>query len=72
MSGYVPIPPDKLPHMVGKGIHLTWARRGCVWRLERIEGDTLHLYTPETKKRMTAKASDALYTRAHEPKEARR
>jgi hypothetical protein len=67
MAHLIPIPADKLPGMVGKGIHLAWANKGCIWILERIEGDKLHLYTPKTSKRFVAKAADACYTRRHEP-----
>lgn len=66
---YVPIPPDDLPRMRGKPIHLSWARHGCTWVLHAIEGDTLHLITPKTGKRITAKAADAQYTRKHQPQE---
>jgi hypothetical protein len=64
----VPIPQDDLPRMVGKAIHLRWAKRGCVWVLTKIEGEVLHLRTPKTGRPLTGKAKDACYTRAHEPK----
>jgi hypothetical protein len=70
VGGLVPISPDGLPAMVGKAIHLSWASRGCVWILDRIEGDRLHLHTPKTGRRFVGKASDACYTRQHEPKES--
>lgn len=62
-----PIPPEDLPRMIGKGIHLAWANRGCVWILDAIEGDKIHLHTPKTKKVFMANAKDALYTRKNEP-----
>lgn len=68
MARLVPIPADKLPSMVGKGIHLSWASKGCIWILDRIDGDALHLRTPKTSKQFVGKASDACYTRQHEPK----
>lgn len=67
MADLISIPADKLPGMVGKGIHLSWANKGCIWILEWIEGDMLHLYTPKTSKRFVGKATDACYTRQHEP-----
>ena len=67
MSPMVPIPTADLPGMVGKPIHLAWAKRGCVWILNRIEGDLLHLHTPTTKRPTTAKAADACYTRKNAP-----
>ena len=67
MARLVPIPRDKLPEMVGKGIHLSWANKGCIWILKRIDGDKLHLYTPKTSKPFIGKAADACYTRQHEP-----
>lgn len=68
MASYqTPIQPKDLPAMVGKCIHLNWARAGCVWILERIEGDTMHLITPSTGKRRMAHINDACYTRKHDP-----
>lgn len=67
MARLIPIPADKLPTMIGKGIHLSWASKGCVWILDRIEGGALHLRTPKTSKPFVGKASDACYTRQHEP-----
>lgn len=67
MAAMVPIPPADLPRMVGQPIHLAWAKGGCVWILERIEGDTLHLRTPKTKRPAIGKAADACYTRRHQP-----
>lgn len=64
---FIPIPCDKLPEMIGKPIHFSWAKSGCVWILQRIEGDNLHVYTPKTLKQFVGKASDACYTRRHEP-----
>lgn len=67
-TNLVPIPRNELPKMVGKLVHLSWARsNGMVWRLERIEGDLIHLRTPSTGKPLTARAEEACYTRAHEP-----
>ena len=67
---YVRIAAADLPGQIGKGIHLGWAIPGCVWRLERIEGGLIHLITPTTRRRRTAYAHDAYYTRNNEPKGA--
>lgn len=64
----VSIPQEQLPQYIGKLIHLRWASRGCTWRLLRIEGEVIFLETPKTHKPLTAKASDAMYTRQHQPK----
>lgn len=63
------IPPADLPRMVGQPIHLAWAKKGCVWILRSIEGDTLHLETPKTGRRSTAAAKDACYVRRLAPAE---
>ena len=68
-AAMVPIPREALPQMIGKPIHLSWARNGARWILRRIEGDTLHLETPRTHCTRTAKAGDARYIRALEPRE---
>jgi len=65
----VPIPSDMILSMVGKPIHLSWAAAGATWILEGVDGDTLRLITPKTRRPMTAKSSDACYVRAFEPKE---
>lgn len=67
MKPLVPIPKDKLPDMLGKKIHLRWAKHGCVWNLLKINDDTIELITPSSRKQRTAKASDACYIRMHEP-----
>lgn len=65
----VPISREDLPRMVGKQIHLSWARNGCVWQLMSIEGDKIHLRTPSTWRPRIADAKDACYIRLHEPQE---
>ena len=67
MARLVPIPRDKLPEMVGKGIHLSWADKGCIWILKRIDGNKIHLLTPKTSRPFIGNAIDACYTRQHEP-----
>lgn len=66
-SSMAGIPQDKLVEMIGKPIHMAKAPAGCVWTLERIEGDTNHLITPKTKRRSTGRAQDACYVRRYEP-----
>jgi exoribonuclease R len=63
----VPIPADKLKDMLDQPIHLSWANPGCVWILKAIEGDTVLLETPKTKRTRRANAADACYVRRLEP-----
>lgn len=42
----------------GSCYHISWAWRGCYWQLDRIEGETAHMLTPRTRKRITCKVSD--------------
>jgi hypothetical protein len=63
------IPKEELPKMIGKGIHLSWAKPGCIWILDSINGEMLKLHTPMTGKRVEAEAKDALYTRKNEPRD---
>jgi hypothetical protein len=44
------IPADKLPKFINELVHVSWARRGCVWRLRSINGKSATLETPTTKK----------------------
>lgn len=60
------IPEEKLPGMIGKKIHASWAHSGCVWILDRIEGSTLHCHTPSTGKKVQIKKTEACYTREME------
>lgn len=62
---FPPIPPDELPAMVGKQVHVRWARSGCTWNLVKVEGRTATLRTPKTKRVITADISDLLYTHKH-------
>lgn len=64
---YAPIPLDALPAMIGKPVHLSWARPGCHWILDAIDADTLLLRTPKSGRRITAKAADARYVRRFQP-----
>lgn len=56
-NGYsVPKSPE-----VGRKYHLSWAHRGCVWKLKELlpEGRCI-LMTPKTKKTIIAKTADLL------------
>lgn len=72
MGAYIPIPREKLGDEMGHLIHLSWATgryHGCCWRLKQIDGDRIYVETPKTRKGRWAKASDACYTRLHQPQE---
>ena len=43
--------------------HVSWAAKGCVWRLIDIQGENAILQTPKTKKRITANLSDLRHIR---------
>lgn len=63
------IPSEELPKLVGKSIHLMWAKKGCVWKLVKINPDgTILVMTPVGGKFRTAKACDACYTERHRPR----
>lgn len=63
-----PIPPDKLPEMLNKPIHLGWAYVGAVWILQNIyDNGTMMLITPVTGKIRIAYTRDAYYTRRYDP-----
>lgn len=66
-----PIPLAKLPEMIDKPIHLSWAWRGTVWILRKIHWGrdyaTITVETPKTHKIRTAKAGDACYVRRYDP-----
>lgn len=61
------IPYEQLPNFVGKPIHLSWASKGCVWILEKIDGYCCHVRTPKTGKKRQVSALDICYTRASQP-----
>ncbi len=63
----VPIPADRLPGMIGCVMHVQGYHPGCVWVLDRIEGEWMHMHTPKTRKPFRALASRACYARKHEP-----
>lgn len=67
MTTLTPIPAEALPSMVGKPIHLAWADKGCVWILDRIDGDALHLRASQSGRTLIGKATDACYTRRYQP-----
>lgn len=62
-----PIPYDLLPTMIGKPIHISWAWRGTVWILRKIDGTTITIQTPKTGKTRTAKAGEACYVNRYDP-----
>lgn len=53
--------------MIGKGIHLSWAKNGCIWILQKIDGEVMHLITPSSGKKRIDHIKNACYTRKHEP-----
>lgn len=61
-TDYPLIPPERAHEWIGKAVHVTWAKRGCVWRLLEIKGDYVALETIKTKRRMGAKLSDIYAT----------
>ncbi len=65
-QGMVPIPAEDLSKMIGKPIHLSWARNGARWILVSIEGGTIHLRTEKTNRLRTDKAENAMYVRRYE------
>jgi hypothetical protein len=45
--------------IIGLNYHISWARkRGMLWKLVKIVGDTAHLKTPKTKRPITCKVSE--------------
>ena len=72
MPEYLTVPAHKLPGMVGKHVHLSWAIRGCHWTLVGILGDEV-LLTTNRGKSLRAKAADVQYVnRSKEGRKARR
>ena len=63
------IPLADLPKMLGKPIHLAWARPGDVWILDAIDGDEIRLHTPKTHKRRVDYVRNACYARRYTPVE---
>lgn len=61
--GCVPIPPERLPELIGRRVHLAWADVAASWRLKRIEGEWMELETPLTQRPYRARVRDAMYTR---------
>lgn len=66
-SPLIAIPREHLESQLGNLIHLSWASKGCCWRLMKIDGDKITCETPKTHRIKIARASDACYTRLHEP-----
>lgn len=57
-----------LPRMIGKGVHVSWAAKACIWQLKAVEGETAVLITPKTRKRITTSIYNLQYIRKHIPK----
>lgn len=59
------IPFETLKNWIGKKVHLSNYRRGCVWKLISLYEDNgkwmMNLETPKTHKKFTALASMATY-----------
>lgn len=68
MGKLIQIPQEILPTMIGSKIHLSWAKTGCVWVLDRIDGEKIYVHTPQTGRKYIYKAKDACYIRRNEPK----
>jgi hypothetical protein len=65
----IQIPDYLLPDFIGKGVHLSWAKKGCWWHLHQILGNEVIVITPKTGEKLVAKASDVCYIKKHLPKE---
>ena len=63
----VPIPLAALAGHVGRKVHLSWARPGCVWVLVSFTEETAVLRTRKSGKTRHAKTQNLCYTRADEP-----
>lgn len=64
---FQPIPREKLPEMIGKRIHLSWAYHGITWILDKILGETMYLHTASSGKRLQSHTKFAQYCRRYEP-----
>jgi hypothetical protein len=62
-DGFAYIPRSLLGEFVGRVVHTDWARRGCIFRLEKVEGGRAHLITPKTHRRTIAAARSLMATR---------
>jgi hypothetical protein len=69
-NSFVPIPESSLPDMMGKRVHVSWARWGCTWELAKVDGRTATLRTPKTRKIVTTDISTLFYTKKHAPEGA--
>jgi hypothetical protein len=65
----VPIPTDKAECLIGKLVHVRWAKAGCCWRLLSISNGEAHLETPKTGRKLVVPIADLCYTRRDEPRE---
>ena len=69
-NSFIPIPEDALPALIGKQVHVTWARHGCTWNLIGVKNGFATLMTPKTKRTVTTPISKLLYTKKHAPEGA--
>lgn len=63
---FIPIPEDKLPLFIGRGVHVNWANRGCIWILRTISGGLALIQTPSTGKYMSVPITQLCATRSNE------
>jgi hypothetical protein len=61
---FVQIPENEIQQMIGKSVHVRWAKFGCVWKLVKVENGIATLRTPKTQKIITTKQSDLCFVRA--------
>jgi hypothetical protein len=68
-NSFVPIPETALSSVMGKRVHVNWARWGCTWELIKVDGRVATLRTPTTRKIITTDISTLFYTKKHAPTE---
>lgn len=62
----VKIPKDKLrPFMK---VHCSWAKQGCFWLIEKIDGNIAYLITPTSGKRVKTSIDNLEYIERDIPK----
>lgn len=66
-NSFVPIPEAALPSVMGKRVHVNWARWGCTWELIKVEGRMATLRTPKTRRIVTTDISTLFYTKKNAP-----
>ena len=53
-----------VPRMIGQVVHVSWARSGAHWRLERVEDGRALLRAPVSGKTLIVDVDELRYTRA--------